>query len=260
VGRWACYAGLLRTSGESPAHRRVPFAFAFVTRGFAAWAPRLGCVDLGPVPAFTGVFSGARLLEGLGVPRAVAGVGRLAAPQCLRTGRRGRPRGLDIRRLDGAREVAGAPAAGAWCAGTVLAVRDAGYLTWRYDHCPDADYTVLGAYEGGELTGVAIFRVDEARGRAYLGELCAPPDRPDVLESLLAEVLARMAERGAGIVTASFPVRSAQGHALAARRFGLWATPLWGMRLATFSYSVGPGHPALRRDDWFFSLGDWFTH
>ena len=258
--RWACYAGLLRTSAESPAHRDVPFAFAFVTRGFAAWAPRFGCVDLGPVPAFTGVFGADHLLEGLGVPTAVARLGRLAAPLCLRTQRSRGSRGLEVRPLDGAGELADGPAAGGWGAGAVLAQRDAAYLTWRYDACPDADYTVLAASEAGVPVGVAVFRVDESRRRAYLAELCASPDRADVLDVLLDAVLTRMADGGAGVVTASFPVGSGQGRALSARRFGLWATPLWGMRLATFPYSVGSGHPSLRRSDWFFSLGDWLTH
>jgi hypothetical protein len=258
--RWACYAGILRTSGENPASRSVPFAFAFVTGGFTAWAPRLGCVDLGPVPVFTGAFSGRRVLEALGVPQAVAGLGELTAPLCIRTDRRVRAPGIELRSIEDAAALADAADTSTWRRGEVFPLADGDYLAWRYDACPDAEYSILGAYERARLTGFSVFRIDGARGRAYLAELASPPDRVDVLAALLAETFRRMAASGAGVVTASFPVWSAQGRLLADWGLRLWASPLWGMRLAAFPYDVGAGHPCMRRRSWFFSLGDWLTH
>jgi hypothetical protein len=251
---------MLKATSGSPLHRSVPFAFAFVTGPFAGWAPRLGCVDLGPVPAFTGILDGRRALEGLGVPRPAAALGALAAPLALRWEPCREPRGIAIRCLGGAGALARESAIRDWRAGAVWVSCGPGHLAWRYDACPDADYTVLGAYTGDRLVGFAVFRTEAERGRAYLNELAAVDGRSDVLNCLLAESLRRMAADGVGIVTASFPVASAQGQLLAARGFGLWATPLWGMRLAAFPYSVGAGHPVSSRESWFFSLGDWLTH
>jgi GNAT superfamily N-acetyltransferase len=136
--------------------------------------------------------------------------------------------------------------------GRLRTPRDLGYLRWRYGSAPLLGYRAVTEEDGGELTGLAIFRV-RPRGAAW--------------ESTVAEVLVPAGDRGAARrllrrVARAAPVDHLTLHApsrtataAAAAGAGFLPTP-GGMALV-----VKPLHDGIRPDptglrSWALSLGD----
>jgi GNAT superfamily N-acetyltransferase len=129
--------------------------------------------------------------------------------------------------------------------------RDLAYLRWRYGTAPLLDYRAVTEERGGELAGLAVFRV-RRRGRLWestIGEVLAGGDRRTA-----ARLLGRVAAAArVDHLTLHAPRRSLV--ARAAARAGFLPAP-GGIRLV-----VNPRGPDLRPDPaalggWSLSLGD----
>jgi hypothetical protein len=129
--------------------------------------------------------------------------------------------------------------------------RDLGYLRWRYGAAPLLGYRAVTEVAGGELAGLALFRV-RPRGRLW--------------ESTVAEVLAggdpATARRLLRRVTRAAPVDHLTLHApagtplaAAARRAGYLPSPA-GILLVANPRTAGLEPDPTRLDAWALSLGD----
>jgi GNAT superfamily N-acetyltransferase len=130
-------------------------------------------------------------------------------------------------------------------------VRSVGYLRWRYGAAPLLGYRAVTEERGGELAGLALFRV-RPRGRLW--------------ESTVAEVLAggdpATARRLLRRVAAAAPVDHLTLHAPArsplagaARRAGFLPSPA-GIHLVANPRTAGLRPDPTRLDAWALSLGD----
>jgi GNAT superfamily N-acetyltransferase len=129
--------------------------------------------------------------------------------------------------------------------------RTAGYLRWRYGAAPLLDYRAVTEERGGELAGIALFRV-RPRGRLW--------------EATVAEVQAggdpATARRLLRRVAAAAPVDHLTLHAPAgsplartARRGGFLPSPA-GILLVANPRTSGIRPDPTRLDAWSLSLGD----
>jgi hypothetical protein len=129
--------------------------------------------------------------------------------------------------------------------------RTAGYLRWRYGAAPLLGYRAVTEERGGELAGLALFRV-RPRGRLW--------------ETTVAEVLAggdpATARRLLRRVAAAAPVDHLTLHApagtplaRAARRGGFLPSPA-GILLVANPRTAGIRPDPTRLDAWSLSLGD----
>jgi GNAT superfamily N-acetyltransferase len=77
-------------------------------------------------------------------------------------------------------------------------IRDRAWVQWRFMDCPRR-YQVLLARRDGVPVGYCAWRVDESQGRrrAFLAELVAARDEPNVLQTLLAELVSGLQEQRA---------------------------------------------------------------
>jgi hypothetical protein len=125
------------------------------------------------------------------------------------------------------------------------------YLRWRYGAAPLLGYRAVTTERGGELAGLALFRV-RPRGRLW--------------ESTVAEVLAggeeatarrllRRVARAAPVDHLTLHAPAGTPLAAAARRAGYLPSPA-GIRLVTNPRTAGLEPDPTRLDAWALSLGD----
>jgi len=125
------------------------------------------------------------------------------------------------------------------------------YLRWRYDAAPLLGYRAVTEERGGELAGLALFRV-RPRGRLW--------------ESTVAEVLAggeeatarrllRRVARAAPVDHLTLHAPAGTPLAAAARRAGYLPSPA-GIRLVANPRTAGLEPDPTRLDAWALSLGD----
>ncbi len=263
---WRCYVGLVEESLARAVADRVTLGYCFVIRASVELVQRMGGARVARPPVFAGVLDVPKALQGGGVPRWLSLAGGLVQP-LVRLRRGGAPafprgtRGLEIRRLEGPY---GRPFDELWGAVAesrgIAAVRDAAYLNWRYVKCPDREYTRLAAFRSGRPEGLVVFRSSPKLRAGYLLELYARDDCPAVLRALLESALELLGEDGIGMVGASFPAGSGEAGALIDLGFQRWASRLWGTEFIVITDRSAGACPELDPSNWYFSLGDWFTH
>lgn len=92
----------------------------------------------------------------------------------------------------------------------LISAHDEEFLNWRYCDPRAGRWTVHTAEEEGRLLGYVTCRI--SNGTAYVGGLLALPDRLDVVESLLGEMMRRLHQQGVSSVqcwsTAYHPYRA----------------------------------------------------
>jgi GNAT superfamily N-acetyltransferase len=135
--------------------------------------------------------------------------------------------------------------------GRLATPRTPGYLRWRYGAAPLLGYRAVTEERGGELTGLALFRV-RPRGRLW--------------ESTVAEVLAggdpatarrllRRVARAAPVDHLTLHAPAGTPLAAAARRAGYLPSPA-GILLVANPRTAGLEPDPTRLDAWALSLGD----
>jgi hypothetical protein len=216
-----------------PEHRNGPIGFMVLKEAMkhlgpafsiAAASPArrlfsaLKFADLGAIPNRLRVLEPGRLFARLDLD--ALGLGGLPAwlPRSVRTGRRLRlspvvgmagkaalavgrmPVGLAGRRIETGNLAEAGELDRLWedtrSAFRAAAVRDARYLSWRYDWGADGGYRLVTAREHGRLAGIAMLRRPGDSGDprlkgirlAVLSELVADPARSDVVHALLRRV------------------------------------------------------------------------
>jgi hypothetical protein len=90
--------------------------------------------------------------------------------------------------------------------------RRAAYLNWRYADPRGGPFTIRTAEAGGEVLGYAVTRM--LRGRAFLADLLALPERHDVVSGLVRDAAARAQAAGAGELECWLPARHPYRRAL----------------------------------------------
>lgn len=256
---WACFRGLVGGCLRELAADGLAFGYGFVVAGASGPPEAIGATNLGRVPMWTGLINLPRALRGRGMPGVLAALGWIAQP-AVGLRRRDAPTGLDLRPLDSF----GPDFDDLWAdvekTHAVAAMRDADYLSWRYSRCPVRSYEQLAAYRGRRLDGVAVFRAVRGKHKAYLLELMARGDDPEVLCALATGVARTLKERDVGLLTASFPRGTAEAAALRRLGFRAWATPIWHIDLLVTGPEGAPQGVAPDPANWYLSLGDWLAH
>jgi hypothetical protein len=136
-------------------------------------------------------------------------------------------------------------------AGRLATPRDLAYLRWRYGAAPLLDYRAVTEERGGELAGLAVFRV-RPRGRLW--------------ESTVAEVLAGGDQRTAGRLLRRVAAAAGSDHltlhapagsplARAALRSGFLPSPV-GVSMVANPLADGLRPDPTERAAWALSLGD----
>jgi len=134
-------------------------------------------------------------------------------------------------------------------------LRDVGYLEWRYERCPDQDYTFVSARSrDGCLRGLAVLRTTPLEDAALaVAEWIVPDDDVEAQRSLLGAVTAWGRARGFRALAMAAPTWSATfRHCQAAHGFQVRPTE---HRLGFRSFHSHARQPFLAQH-WHFSLGD----
>jgi hypothetical protein len=76
--------------------------------------------------------------------------------------------------------------------------RDAAYLNWRYADRRAGNFTIRIASEGPVLLGYSVLRL--SKGKAYIADVLALPERPDVIRHLVFDALGVLRAQGAPVV------------------------------------------------------------
>jgi len=135
------------------------------------------------------------------------------------------------------------------------AVRDAGYLNWRFLAHPEVRYELLGVRDqGGILRGLAIWRMGTGffAGLALVVDWLVPPDGDEVGELLLRALAARARRAGAGALAAWLPEWSPWFGRFQEGGFLVHPTP-WRLALSSFTRRIDG---AWMRDGWWNTLAD----
>ena len=204
---------------------------------------KMGWREVGRVPVSVRVRRPLRLLAGLARPGAARG-GPTAAPPAVDA-----PPAAAV--LDRGEQVVRLLEREPPPTGLLATPRDLGYLRWRYGAAPLLGYRAVTEERGGELAGMAIFRV-RPRGRLW--------------ETTVAEVLAGGDPRTAGRLLRRVATAAGSDHltfhapagsplAAAARRSGFLPSPV-GVSLVANPLVDGIRPDPTERAAWALSLGD----
>ncbi len=135
-----------------------------------------------------------------------------------------------------------------------IMVRDAGFLSWRFDRCPNRTYRRYAARRGGELAGYLVVRefVRHGSRRALIVDYLVSVDDKEALDGLVQRAMADFRAHGVDLVT--FPMSSTMlDHAALLRRHGFLFTKQ--RRHVVASRTAGDADPG-RVGTWFFTLAD----
>ena len=136
-----------------------------------------------------------------------------------------------------------------------FAVRDRDQLSWRFTQRPDRGYAIAVARRGGEARGYAVFRRDAFDRVPDEGLVCdwvVPPGETEVHNALLAWLVERARDAGAGRLVTVFPDTAPEWHAF--QRQGFHAAP-------SMYFIVGRNWVKRIRmrwlfENWVYTLGD----
>jgi len=134
---------------------------------------------------------------------------------------------------------------------SLVTPRNAEFLTWRYGSAPLLDYRAVRQHAGGELVGIALFRV-RPRGRLWETSVAEAIVRPGDARSARRLLAAVVHAAPVDHVACRFPAMSAA--ARGARRNGAVRGP-WGVTLIANPLREIRPDP-LRIGSWGVSLGD----
>lgn len=257
---WECLRGLIMAALEEGQRDSLSLAFGFAKKRFAAIHNKMGHHSLGRTPGWFGFVDLKRILRSRGVPGIVSSLGGLAGRLVGVRRKRVPIPGVEIRPIErfdvSMDEFWHALEPLQW----VSVVKDTSYLRWRYDSCPGYAYKRHAAFRKDRLEGLAVYSISHERRNGYLLELMADKDDLNLLKRLAVEVVDRMDQEGAGLISASFFPGSAAARALSALGFKAWSPLFWNIEtLIGGSWPEDPsGEGGLKR--WNFSLGDWLYH
>jgi hypothetical protein len=246
---WSIYRGLLENTTAENVRAGVELGYSFVTRRGADLNRKLGWSVLGRVPVYAGFvdFSGALhdhswpllLAKPFRIIQPLVGLRSVSATGC----------GLQLREVSwgsaGIDHLRSSDRSGV--------VKDAAYLRWRYERCPNWDYRILGVFEYDRLEGYTVIRALPERGELCLLEMVASGNCTRLREALLAYLTEYAQTHALTVIRASFPVESWQAGLLRKAGFQGWTTLVAGMYLAVMRDPNGPSHEG----GWEYSLGDW---
>ena len=133
-------------------------------------------------------------------------------------------------------------------------VRDALFLTWRFDRCPNRTYRRYAATRGGELVGYIVVRefVRHGSRRALVVDYLVAVDDREALDGLVRQAVTDL--RAAGVDLVTFPLSSMRlDHIAMLRRHGfLFARERRHVVASRIAGDADPGGV----DSWFFTLAD----
>jgi hypothetical protein len=256
---WSCFRGLLGTCTEVAQEAGAAFSYGFQVPAAADATELVGARTLCRLPVLGAFVSLPKLLMGRGLPRPLAALGRVAQPILGPARPPDPPEGVRLGLLSGPQAL---PARFPWedaPGDPISVVRDRAYLEWRYGRCPNRAYGLVGAWQGKELGGLAVYRTVPEGARAYLLELMARDNDGPLLDALVGDALRRAKADGAGLVSASFPEGSSQYGALRRLGFATWTTRLWRVSLSVTPYRADLRDLLLRPANWHLNLGDWLS-
>ncbi len=135
-----------------------------------------------------------------------------------------------------------------------IMVRDALFLTWRFDRCPNRTYRRYAATRGGELVGYIVVRefVRHGSRRALVVDYLVAVDDREALDGLVRQAVTDL--RAAGVDLVTFPLSSMRlDHIAMLRRHGfLFARERRHVVASRIAGDADPGGV----DSWFFTLAD----
>lgn len=135
-----------------------------------------------------------------------------------------------------------------------LMVRDQKFLSWRFDRCPNRDYTRYIAERDGKIVGYMVTRGFRwgGFGRGRIVDYLVRPDDPGALSSLLRRVIRDFRSRGiVSVVCSIYTTRKNQIQAFRQHGF-LYSQP--GSQICVDRSSLQQTFAAI--DDWFFTYAD----
>jgi hypothetical protein len=257
---WQCLRGLLEMSLSESLDEEVTFGYGFATPLSLELSKRLGGVNLGRVPIYSGLLNVARVLEWKKVPYPLSLLGWLAQPLL---GLRERNRGslnLDIKRVENFDDSFNELWSDIEKIRSIAIIKDSDYLKWRYMKYPYQRYRCLAAYQADRVEGLVVFRTGAAQHDAYVLELLARNDNPEIMRALMFQTFRELRANGTGLVTASFLANSQASNVLKGLGFKSWSTRLWNMYITISRDPKKESCPEFDLENWDFSLGDWLYY
>jgi hypothetical protein len=203
--------------------------------------------NTGNIQRFSMAFVGARRLEDL--PFHVLDVGRALRARSRLRGWLGGWRELRVQRFDSRWDELFervAPSYG------MLVERDARYLSWRYQECPDPGYVVSAGFRRGRLVGWGAFRRRE--NRLLWGDGLFDPGSPQAVSRVLAHALSLPEHAGVRTVETWATSRPAWWRSLVMEQ-GFEAKPEPnGLALVFVPFEVDP--ETEMRERLYYTMGD----
>jgi hypothetical protein len=137
-------------------------------------------------------------------------------------------------------------------------VRDSSYLNWKYVDQPGQQYLRLEARASGQLLWVVVLLVCEPDSlypyrRAFVADLVAPLDEPDVLAAALSAVRKTCIEREVDVILCELLSRNLSR---AMANFGFARLEPQRFFLVSVPEDAALGQAALAADNWFVISGD----
>lgn len=257
---WSRLRGLLALSYHDRHQVEPEFSFAVSPRSSIDLYQRIGCVVTGQMPIYTVVINGSEFALQRGIPFPLSLLGWCLYPMFGARSSTPSARTCTVRRI----ESFGPEFDQLWntispkrC---VAIAKTASYLNWRYAHHPGNWYDMLAAHRSGQLSGLVIFRKVPFRKQAFLLELLAENDDPEVMAQLLDASLKQMRAEGVASVTTSFLDGSPVTPLLEKNGFSTLPTRFWDMQMITEVPDNCQETPANTLANWELSLGDWLLH
>lgn len=145
--------------------------------------------------------------------------------------------------------------------GSIMVVKDAIYLNWRYIKCPTVQYKIYTASEKGELKGfIAIqLKLKDGIKHGIIADLICLLNNPGIVESLLFEAVKHFLQKGAVSIKCWLPQNHPFYPVLIKRGFRARATKVFLLVMPNESSDISAD--VLQNDkNWFYVLGDSDLH
>ncbi len=145
--------------------------------------------------------------------------------------------------------------------GSIMAIRDREYLTWRYIQKPEQQYAIFVAEKGEKLTGYIILKCVQELGlyTGFIMDVLTRPEEPQAARELISSALGYFKEKTVDVVGCLMVPGAAYSRLLG--KAGFIRVPrrllpqamYWTGRQLTFSY---PSSFLFDYHNWFITWGD----